>query len=83
LIISIGQLHAAPIGSWPTSGWLLLGVNDRFRGYRQKSGGISDATARPKIAHFKLVEWNVIPDAVMVSLNLQCVGARMNWNSRP
>ena len=50
---------------------------ERFGGYVPCSGGVPDATAGPKVAHFDRVEWHVIPDPATASAALQ--SGEMDW----
>ncbi len=50
---------------------------ERFQGYVPCSGGVPDATAGPKVAHFDRVEWHVIPDPATAAAALQ--SGEMDW----
>ena len=55
-----------------------LVVYERFLGYVPREGGVPDATAGPKVAHFDRIEWHVIPDAATAAAALQ--SGEMDWS---
>ena len=50
---------------------------ERFPGYVPCSGGVPDATAGPKVAHFDRIEWHTIPDPATAAAALQ--SGEMDW----
>ena len=58
-----------------------LVVYERNAAYVPRSGGTSDWTAGPKIAHFDRVEWHVIPDGATAAAALQ--SGEVDWWENP
>jgi peptide/nickel transport system substrate-binding protein len=76
-----------PIGSGPyryVASERVVGqrtVYEKFKDYVPRSGGKSEYTSGPKIAHFDRIEWRVIPDQATAAAALR--RGEIDWHEDP